>query len=57
MREYLADLIERRRAAPREDMISALIAAEEDGDQLTADEIVATCNLLLIAGHARRRST
>lgn len=51
MREYLADLIERRRAAPCEDMISALIAAEEDGDQLTADEIVATCNLLLIAGH------
>jgi cytochrome P450 len=51
MRGYLGDLIEQRRAAPREDMISALIAAEEDGDQLNADEIVATCNLLLIAGH------
>ncbi|GAS99474.1 cytochrome P450 [Mycolicibacterium canariasense] len=51
MRGYLADLVEQRRAAPREDMISALIAAEEDGDQLGADEIVATCNLLLIAGH------
>jgi cytochrome P450 len=32
-------------------MISALIEAEEDGDQLTTDEIVATCNLLLVAGH------
>ncbi|MHA3018881.1 cytochrome P450 [Mycobacterium sp. BMJ-28] len=51
MRAYLGELIERRRATPRPDMISALIAAEEDGDQLTADEIVATCNLLLIAGH------
>lgn len=51
MRDYLGDLVERRRADPREDMISALIAAEEDGDQLSADEIVATCNLLLIAGH------
>ncbi|MBI3225124.1 MAG: cytochrome P450 [Mycolicibacterium cosmeticum] len=51
MREYLGALVEKRRADPREDMISALIAAEEDGDQLTADEIVATCNLLLVAGH------
>lgn len=51
LREYLGELVELRRADPREDLISALIAAEEDGDQLTADEIVATCNLLLIAGH------
>jgi cytochrome P450 len=51
LRGYLADLVEERRSTPREDLISALIAAEEDGDQLTTDEIVATCNLLLIAGH------
>lgn len=51
LREYLGELVEQRRAHPREDLISALIAAEEGGDQLTADEIVATCNLLLIAGH------
>jgi cytochrome P450 len=51
LRGYLRDLIEQRRAAPRDDLISALIAAEEDGDQLTGEEIVATCNLLLIAGH------
>ena len=51
LRGYIADLIEKRRAVPREDLISALIAAEEDGDQLTTEEIVATCNLLLIAGH------
>lgn len=51
LREYLGELVEQRRADPQEDLISALIAAEEGGDQLTADEIVATCNLLLIAGH------
>ncbi len=51
LRQYLNDLVSARRSAPREDLISALIAAEEDGDQLTGDEIVATCNLLLIAGH------
>jgi cytochrome P450 len=51
LRGYIAGLVEERRSAPREDLISALIAAEEDGDQLTTEEIVATCNLLLIAGH------
>jgi cytochrome P450 len=52
LRDYLRGLIDRRRRSPREDdLISALIAAEEDGDQLSGEEIVATCNLLLIAGH------
>lgn len=51
LRDYLGDLVDRRRASPRDDLISGLIAAEEAGDQLTEEEIVATCNLLLIAGH------
>lgn len=51
LRGYIAGLVEERRSDPQEDLISALIAAEEDGDQLTTEEIVATCNLLLIAGH------
>ena len=51
LREYLRDLLERRRADPADDLISGLIAVEESGDQLTEEEIVATCNLLLIAGH------
>ena len=51
LREYVHGLIEQRRGDPRDDLISGLIAAEESGDQLTEDEIVATCNLLLIAGH------
>jgi cytochrome P450 len=51
LREYLHDLIGQRRSLPGDDLMSRLIAVEESGDQLTEHEIVATCNLLLIAGH------
>jgi cytochrome P450 len=51
LRRYFRELIERRRGDPGDDLISALIAVEETGDQLTEDEIISTCNLLLIAGH------
>ncbi|MDG4668250.1 cytochrome P450 [Mycobacterium sp. 236(2023)] len=51
LRGYLRDLIARRRRDPGDDLMSGLIHVEESGDQLTEDEIVATCNLLLIAGH------
>ncbi|MGV9798463.1 cytochrome P450 [Mycobacterium sp. NPDC003449] len=51
LNDYLRDLIDRRRHAPGEDLMSGLIQVEESGDQLTEDEIVATCNLLLVAGH------
>ncbi len=48
---YFRELIAERRAAPRDDMLSALIAAEEAGDKLNEDELMATCILLLVAGH------
>jgi cytochrome P450 len=51
LRGYLRDLLQQRRAHPTDDLMSGLVAVEESGDQLTEDEIVATCNLLLIAGH------
>jgi cytochrome P450 len=51
LRDYLRGLIEQRRSHPGDDLMSALIAVEESGDQLTEDEIVSTCSLLLIAGH------
>jgi cytochrome P450 len=51
LREYLLDLIGQRRARPGDDLMSRLIAVEESGDQLSEDEIVSTCSLLLIAGH------
>ena len=48
---YFRELIARRRAAPRADLLSGLIAAEEAGDKLSENELLATCLLLLIAGH------
>jgi cytochrome P450 len=51
LRGYLHELIGQRRSRPGDDLMSRLIAVEESGDQLTEDEIVSTCSLLLIAGH------
>ncbi len=48
---YFRELIARRRARPQPDLLSAMIAAEDAGDQLTEDELIATCVLLLVAGH------
>jgi cytochrome P450 len=48
---YLRRIIALRRAAPRDDLVSTLVAAEAAGDRLTEDELVSTCILLLNAGH------
>jgi cytochrome P450 len=49
--EYFADLIERRRESLNDDLLSALIEAEEGGDRLSEDELLGTALFLLIAGH------
>src|SRR2546423_2110792 len=51
LRRYLAGITEERRREPREDLISRLVAAEEDGDRLSGDELLDMCVLLLAAGH------
>ncbi len=51
MDAYLAAAIAERRNGPRDDLMSALIAAEEAGDQLSNEEIVTMCALLLAAGN------
>jgi len=43
--------IEARRRAPSDDLISAMVRAEESGDRLTDEEISLQCNLLLLAGN------
>jgi len=49
--EYFTALLPERRAHPRDDLLSLLIAAEEQGDKLTEGELLVTCLLLFIAGH------
>jgi hypothetical protein len=51
MYAYFAQLIERRRRAPGEAIIDRLIAAHEGDDRLSLEELVASCALLLFAGH------
>ena len=48
---FLRGYITRRRTDPRDDLITHLIAAEDDGERLTPDELISTCVLLLNAGH------
>jgi cytochrome P450 len=48
---YVRELIADRRRSPRDDMISALVGARVDGDDLSDDEIVSTVVVLLNAGH------
>ncbi|MFJ2608666.1 MULTISPECIES: cytochrome P450 [unclassified Streptomyces] len=49
--EYLRGLIAERREKPGDDLISGLIAAYDEGDRLTEQEMISTCVLLLNAGH------
>ncbi|MCE6951574.1 cytochrome P450 [Cereibacter sphaeroides] len=49
--EFLRLYIDARRSRPADDLLSHLIAAEADGQQLSTDEIIATCILILNAGH------
>jgi cytochrome P450 len=51
MAELFRGLIAERRAAPRDDLLSQLVHLEDEGDRFTEDELVATCLLLLFAGH------
>lgn len=51
LEQYLTQVINQRRASPREDLISALIAAEVDGEKLSEPDLVQFCKLLLVAGN------
>jgi cytochrome P450 len=50
-RAYFRELFVLRRREPRDDIVSALVAAEEQGQRLSEPELVSTCTTLLLAGH------
>ncbi len=54
--EYFEGIIEQRQREPQGDLISALLSAEEAGDQLSRDEMLGTLVLLLVAGNETTRN-
>jgi cytochrome P450 len=51
MADYFRRLVAERRAHPREDLVSAMLQPDAEGDALGEDELIAACSLLLFAGH------
>jgi len=49
--DYLRGVVAERRREPADDLITGLVAAEDAGDVLSEGELLAMCNLLLVAGH------
>ena len=54
--EYFEGIIEERRLKPEDDMITALLNAEDEGDRLTHSELLGTLVLLLVAGNETTRN-
>jgi hypothetical protein len=54
--EYFRALLPKRRQTQGEDLISLLIRLEENGDVLTAEDLLAQCSMLLFAGHETTRN-
>lgn len=51
MAAFFRELIQDRKQKPQQDLLSQLVGLEDSGDRLSEDELVATCILLLFAGH------
>ena len=51
MQQYFRDIYAKRRYQPEDDLITALVRAELEGDKLTEEEMVSSCVTILIGGH------
>ena len=56
MEDYFRDLCRERKAHPGDDLITALVEAEEAGDRLDEPELISMCTTLMIAGHETTRN-
>ncbi len=54
--EYFEGIIADREKSPQDDLLSALIAARDEGDRLSHDELLGTLVLLLVAGNETTRN-
>lgn len=48
---YLRPILEDRRRSPRDDMLSGMLAAEENGEKLDEKDLLALVTLIMVAGH------
>ena len=53
---YFETIVEARQREPRDDIVSALLAAEEEGDKLSREELLSTMLLMLVAGNETTRN-
>ncbi len=51
MADYFREIVAERTAVPRDDIISQMVVARDEKEAMTQDEVIATCILLLFAGH------
>jgi cytochrome P450 len=51
LNEYFTQQADERRKRPKDDLLTALVEVEEEGERLSHDEFCALCLILLIAGH------
>ena len=51
LRDYFAEIVEQRRREPREDLVSVLVSAEENGRSIAHEELLTMLILLLVAGN------
>jgi cytochrome P450 len=51
MEDFFGRLIDERRTSPHDDLITSMVRAQDDGDQLSRDELISACVTLLLAGH------
>jgi pimeloyl-[acyl-carrier protein] synthase len=49
--EHFSRLVAERRKTPQDDLLTILVHAEDEGDRLTEEELYATANVLMVAGH------